>query len=328
MPWLWLGTWSLGGEGFGPSDGRVSLAVLERALEAGIRHIDTAGLYAHGKAERLVAKLLGQRREEVFISTKGGLVWEGNRVLHQGGPADLRRSLLESLERLKTDYIDLFQLHWPDPRVPLPESLDALKGFQEEGLIRYYGVGNLTPQEVAQFIEPGRFLPHQVHFNPIHQTREVLEAGRNQDRCFHCVVSPLEQGLLAHGRSASGLKALGKRDLRRRNPHFHSEAVCSWLFRYQELTLRCPIPRVSLILLWVLAHEEVDAVISGPRSLEQLDEVLDHLNWVRSLNLGPPEGNRASRWSEGLRNAVGTELWAWLCQGPHREGRGSHGTVD
>lgn len=316
LPWLWLGTWSLGGEGFGPSDGGVSLSVLEKALEAGLRHIDTAGLYGHGKSEKMVAKALGRRREEVFLSTKGGLIWEGNQVLHQGGPEDLRRALMESLERMGTDYIDLFQLHWPDPEVPISESLNALKEFQDEGLIRYYGIGNLNTQEVQKFIKPNLFLPHQVHFNPIHQARDVLAAGHDQGRCFNCVVSPLEQGLLAYGRSSFGLKTLGKRDLRRRNPHFHSEKVRSWLLEYQELTLHCPVPRVSLILLWILAHEEVDVVLPGPRTLEQLKEVLDHQNWLRSSNPGIPERECSSDWIEGLKNRIGEKLWTLLSNNP------------
>lgn len=317
FPWLWLGTWSLGGEGFGPSDARVSRAVLEKALEAGIRHIDTAGLYAQGKSEALVAKVLARNREEIFVSTKGGLLWEGNDVLHRGSPEDLRRSLVESLERLKTNYVDLFQLHWPDPRIPLTESLDALREFQKEGLIRSYGVGNLTVREITQYIEPDLFLPHQVHFNPIHPSQDILEAGHHRNRCFNCVVSPLEQGLLAHGRGSLGLKALGKRDLRRRNPQFHSEAVSSWLSAYQELTLRCPLPRVSLILLWILAHEEVDVVIPGPRTPEQLDEVLDHSARIRSLSLGLAEGERFSHWAAILRDTIGEKLWALLCEGPY-----------
>ncbi len=130
--WLWLGTWSLGGEGFGPSDSRDSLKVLEKALACGIRHIDTAGFYAHGESEKLVAKVIGNNREEVFISSKGGLVWEGNRVLHKAGADDLRKVLMKSLDRLKTDYIDLFQLHWPDPDVR-PDHRRPLPGLQAPG---------------------------------------------------------------------------------------------------------------------------------------------------------------------------------------------------
>lgn len=317
IPWLWLGAWSLGGEGFGPGDGRESVRVLGEALDAGIRHIDTAGIYAHGRSEELIAKVIGQKREDVFISTKGGLVWQGRKVLHRAGAGDLRRSLMESLDRLKTDYIDLFQLHWPDPKVPISDSLDALKELQDESLIRFYGMGNLSAAEVKEFIQPGLLLPHQVHYNPIHQARDILGAGRDQDRCFNCVVSPLEQGLLTDGESSLGLEAIGKRDIRRRNPHFHSDEVCSWLLKSRRLSSTCPIPKVSLILLWILAHDQVDAVIPGPRTLEQLNEVLEHKSWIRRLDLGGPEGERYLRWMSVLRKTIGEELWSLLDRGPY-----------
>ncbi len=316
LPWLWLGTWSLGGEGFGPSDSRDSLKVLEKALACGIRHIDTAGFYAHGESERLVAKVIDSNREEVFISSKGGLVWEGNRVLHRGGAQDLRDSLRKSLDRLKTDYIDLFQIHWPDPMVPLSESIGALEGFRKEGLIHFYGVGNLTAKEIKEYIEPGMFIPHQVHFNPIHQSKKILAAGRDLNRCYNCIVSPLEQGLLASGESSSGLKYLGKRDIRNRNPHFHSKEVARWLKEFQRLSSLCIIPRVSLVLLWILAQNNVDAVIPGPRTEEQLNEVLDHLKWITELNLTFHKENHNEHWVKKLRELVGDELWSLMEEGP------------
>lgn len=316
FPWLWLGTWSLGGEGFGPSDSRDSLKVLEKALACGIRHIDTAGFYAHGESEKLVAKVIGNNREEIFISSKGGLVWEGNRVLHRAGTDDLRESLMKSLDRLKTDYIDLFQVHWPDPTVPLSESIGALKRFQKEGLIRFYGVGNLTAKEVREYIEPGMFMPHQVHFNPIHQSKEILAAGRDRNRCCNCVVSPLEQGLLAYGRSSSGLKYLGKRDIRNRNPHFHSKEVDLWLKEFQRLSSLCAIPRVSVVLLWILAHNNVDVVIPGPRTEGQLDGILDHLKWITELSLTFHKETHNEHWVKKLRKIVGDKLWSLMEEGP------------
>jgi aryl-alcohol dehydrogenase-like predicted oxidoreductase len=291
LPWLWLGTWSLGGEGFGPSDLRISLQVIEKAFEAGIRHIDTANVYAHGKSEKLVARVLG-------------------------GANDLRESLMKNLDCLKTDYIDLFQLHWPDPLVPVSESFEALKAFQREGLIRYYGAGNLNASEIKKYVEAGLFLPHQVHFNPIHQTHDILKAGRELNRCFNCIVSPLEQGLLAGGRSSAGLEALGKRDMRRRNPHFHSRQVRKWLEKFQNLSSVSIMPRVSIALLWILAHDSVDIIIPGPRTIGQLKEILDHQEWMLNLNLTFQARSRNSGWEKKLITVTGHELWALLERGP------------
>ncbi|MCP4043446.1 MAG: aldo/keto reductase, partial [Gammaproteobacteria bacterium] len=300
MPWLWLGTWSLGGEGFGPQDGRESRQLLERAFAGGVRHYDTAGLYAHGRAEALLAKTFSSRRAQVFLSTKGGLEWSGNRVLHRAAPADLRRHLKESLRRLHTDYLDLYQLHWPDPEVPLEESLDTLRELREEGLIRHWGAGNLTSAQVLKHIKGGSAIPHQVHHNPIHRQDEILNTGTDCQRCLNCVTSPLEQGLLGNGVAAGGLAALGRRDLRRRNPHFHDPAVQAWVERYRELAKDNTIPGTILTILWILTHPDVHTVIPGPHRTQQLDELLTHQEWMSRLGLILPHRKSQGQWQQSL----------------------------
>ncbi|GAB4358832.1 MAG: aldo/keto reductase [Gammaproteobacteria bacterium] len=311
LPWLWLGGWSLGGEGFGPHDERAARRTVEYALHVGIRHFDTAGFYAQGRSEALLAKTLRGRRREVFLSSKGGLVRDGSRVWHDASPAALRRALEASLQRLQTDYLDLYQLHWPDPQVPVSESLDALRQFREEGLIRHWGVGNLSAEEVIALIEPGALIPHQVHFNPLHRSREILSAGYTGRRCINCIVSPLEQGLLADGPASRGVEALGKRDVRRRNPLFHSQKVRAWVDTFHSLVAERGLPRAAVILLWILAQREVDLVIVGARRIEQLEEVLQHRAILRCLELGAPQGERAS-WRASLASFLGERLWRHL----------------
>jgi aryl-alcohol dehydrogenase-like predicted oxidoreductase len=310
MPWLWIGTWSIGGAGFGKSSLGESLNVLNRAYQAGVRHFDTAGFYARGRSEELLAKAFKSTRKSVFISTKGGLVWDGNKVLHQGSPQGLRRSLLGSLKRLQTDYLDLYQLHWPDPTVPLKESVDALKELQQEGLTRFWGVGNLSADEIESAIEKSAGIPHQVHHNPIHKSDLILNAGRTDARCVNCITSPLEQGLLAGGRSAEGLKALGKKDVRHRNPHFHSEKTATWLSRFRTLADASPMPRVSVVLLWLVAKETVDAVIPGPRTVSQWEEILTCRKWLATL--GGIDGRHPTKLADNLADVLGAELWNFL----------------
>ncbi len=317
-PWLWIGTWSLGGEGFGPQDARESRKVLEQAFAGGVRHFDTAGLYAHGRSEALVAKAFRGRRREVFLSSKGGLEWSGSRVLHRGRPADLRRHLETSLRRLNSDYLDLFQLHWPDPAVPIGESLGALRDLRREGLIRHWGCGNLTAKEVKRHIPAGADVPHQVHFNPIHRTDAVLETGAQRRHCLNCAVSPLEQGLLGNGAAATGLAALGKRDLRRRNPCFQDPAVLAWVKKFGELAAAGALPRVPLVLAWILAHPNVHVVIPGPRNTRQLAEVLAHRSWMSRLGLTPSPGKPGAPGKGIPAEGHGHALWMHLEAGAAR----------
>ncbi len=272
MAWLWIGTWSMGGEGFGPHDERESLEVLRLAIREGLRHFDTAGFYAHGRSEELLSKAIRGIRKSFFVSTKGGLKWQGRKVVHDGSPEGLREALKESLKRLRTDYIDLLQLHWPDPRVPLPESIDALKQLKAEGFIRFWGVGNLTEEEVKKYLSKYEDIPHQVHFNPLHRTDRVLRAGKRS--CINCVVSPLEQGLLGSGRSSEGRDALTKRDIRRRNPYFMDQETVERCKRLRMLASKGGLPLSVCVLLWIASKEHVHALVPGPRRLYQLKEIL------------------------------------------------------
>lgn len=318
LPWLWLGGWSLGGEGFGPHDEREARRTVEYALYVGVRHFDTAGFYAGGRSEALLRKVLHGRRERVFLSSKGGLERDGRRVKHDARPEALRRALELSLKRLGTDYLDLFQLHWPDPAVPLAESIGALVDLQGQGLIRHWGAGNLDAQSVTACMAPRGMTPHQVHFNPVVPAFDVLEAGRSAQRCINCVVSPLEQGLLADGRA---LERLGKSDVRRRNPLFCDSRVLEWVAKFQRLSAASTVPRAAVVLLWILSQPAVDAVVVGARTLRQLSEVLSHRALLRALELGAPQGERAG-WSEVLRGHFGASLWEHLGGFPEREGAG------
>jgi aryl-alcohol dehydrogenase-like predicted oxidoreductase len=309
-PWLWIGTWSMGGEGFGNHDERESMRVLIYAVENNIRHFDTAGFYAHGKSEKLLGKVMKLDRKAFFISTKGGLVWAGRNVRHWASPGALREQLYESLERLQTDYIDLYQLHWPDPEVPVNESLNALKQFESEGLIRYWGAGNLTARQVQEHIVNKKDIPHQVHFNPLRPSYGILSAGR--DRCRNCVISPLEQGLLGTGRSASGSPGLSKRDMRTQNPSFSDPAVLKWNTMLGELAERYNIQKVTLILMWICAQENVHAIIPGPRRVNQISDILRFKNEVESSNLLSGFDATSVLSPIKVKEAVPDRLWEHL----------------
>ena len=139
---LWIGTWSMSGLGWGATDERQGRQTLELAWEHGIRHFDTAGFYGRGAADRLIARTLASVRPATFISAKGGLRWVGAKVEHRADPRSIREDLYRSLDALRTDYIDMFSLHWPDPKVGLQDSIGALLDLQAEGLIRQPGVCN------------------------------------------------------------------------------------------------------------------------------------------------------------------------------------------
>src|SRR5208282_6800797 len=147
-----LGTWAIGGWMWGGSGERDAVQTIHAALDSGINVIDTAPVYGFGRAEEIVGKALaGDRRGKAIIATKVGLEWRDGEVFRNSSPARLRTELEDSLRRLQTDVIDLYQVHWPDESVPIEETAAALAGFQREGKILAIGISNFTPAQMDRF---------------------------------------------------------------------------------------------------------------------------------------------------------------------------------
>lgn len=305
FPWLWIGTWSMGGAGYGGADFRLSRKGLDLAFEKGIRHFDTAGLYAKGESERLLREQFSSVREKIFISTKGGLVWEENRVIHKAAPKDLERQLFESMERLGTDYLDLFQLHWPDPKVPLAESLAGLHELKRRGLIRFWGAGNLSAPQISKHLCAQGDVPVQTRFNPCRrQALTVLCTGHKENRTINCVISPFEQGLLANPRFLQAVP--GKKDVRSRNPLFSDSRLKKILRAYFSRMRQQDICPAAFVLLWLLGFSEVDIIIPGPRTPGQVREIFQHTGWLEN------NGLQTQTLHEVLKNQFGTKPFHFL----------------
>ena len=303
FPWLWIGTWSMGGMHYGGADLRISQRTIEMAYDLGIRHFDTAGLYAKGLSETLLQMSLGHMRRRIFISTKGGLIWKGNSVVHRAGGRALEMQLHESLKRLKTDYIDLFLLHWPDPRVDIQESLDALKSLQEKGIIRHFGAGNLSCKEISRYIPENSYMPLQTAFNPLRMDNlAVLEAGAQKGRAINMIVSPFEQGLLVDARFLE--RPPGKKDVRSRNPLFKCSRIKMLLKEFFHLIGDIGLSPAGFILAWILGFEQVDVLIPGPRTPAQLEGVLEHVKWIEG------KGRQRKSLHQELRGEVGEDILA------------------
>jgi aryl-alcohol dehydrogenase-like predicted oxidoreductase len=150
-----FGTWQLGGD-WGGFDERDATAAIRHALELGVNFFDTAQAYGFGASERLLgsalAPELGSRRDEVVIATKGGLRPNGDgAVVRDASPTWLREGVEQSLRALAVDHIDLYQLHWPDPAVPVAETAAALQELVDEGKVRHVGVSNFDAPQMAAF---------------------------------------------------------------------------------------------------------------------------------------------------------------------------------
>jgi aryl-alcohol dehydrogenase-like predicted oxidoreductase len=144
-----LGTWAIGGWMWGGSDETQAIATIRSAVERGMTLIDTAPVYGFGRSEEVVGKALaeGGLRDKVQIATKVGLAWKDSEVYRDSRQPRVRQEIEDSLRRLRTDVIDLYQVHWPDLETPIEETARALDGLRRQGKVRALGVSNFSPAQ-------------------------------------------------------------------------------------------------------------------------------------------------------------------------------------
>jgi 2,5-diketo-D-gluconate reductase B len=165
VPSLGLGTWRLSGE--------ECVRAVERALALGYRHIDTAQIYANEDEVGRAIRNAGVDREEIFLVTK---VWTSSFSYD-----DVIRSTHESLKKLQTEYVDLLLMHWPNPSVPLEETLGAIRELQEEGSVKHAGVSNFSPSMVEEATRHAEIFCNQVEYHPYRAQEELLEQAKEMD---------------------------------------------------------------------------------------------------------------------------------------------------
>jgi aryl-alcohol dehydrogenase-like predicted oxidoreductase len=271
-----FGTWQLGGE-WGDFDERQAIAAIRHARELGISLFDTAQAYGFGASERLLGRALGEelnhRRDDVVIATKGGLRMTEDGVVRDSSPEWLRSGVEQSLRALGVEHIDLYQIHWPDPDVPLAESAGALEQLVEEGKIRHAGVSNYSPAEMQEF---ARTRPVETLQPAYHLFRREIEA-KVLPYCAEHDVGVLVYGPLAHGLLAGTMDestTFDDTDWRGHSPLFQGETFRRNLRTVQELD-RFAHERghtvSQLAIAWTLAHPAVDVAIVGARRAAHIE---------------------------------------------------------
>jgi aryl-alcohol dehydrogenase-like predicted oxidoreductase len=148
-----LGTWAIRGWMWGGTDEDESVKTIHAAVERGVNLIDTAPAYGFGRSEEIVGRAIADYglRSRVVIATKAGLEWRGGKVFRNASRDRILREATQSLRRLKTDYIDIYQVHWPDPLVPIEESAGAMQTLFDQGKIRAIGVSNFSVAQIERF---------------------------------------------------------------------------------------------------------------------------------------------------------------------------------
>lgn len=314
-----LGTWAIGGWMWGGSDVRNAFRTIQAATDHGINLIDTAPAYGFGLAEDIVGRALAPngRRKRILIATKCGLEWHGNKVRRNAAPSRIREEIEESLRRLRTDYIDIYQLHWPDPLVPIEESAGALAKLLQEGKIRSIGVSNLDRDQTERFRQVAPIRTAQPPYNLFEREIEtgVLPYAQKTGLIV-LAYGALCRGLLT-GRMSAATQFEGD-DLRRADPKFQRPRFNQYLAAVAELDrfARANFGRnvLALAVRWILDHGPMIA-LWGARRPEQLAVVGTAMGW----SLDATAMREIDRiLGQTVANPVGPEFMAPPASPPNR----------
>jgi aryl-alcohol dehydrogenase-like predicted oxidoreductase len=278
-----LGTWAIGGWMWGGTDIRSALGTIRAAIDCGITMIDTGPVYGFGRAEEIVGRALraGGRRDRVLIATKCGLSWRGNRVFRNAASLRIQQEVEESLRRLRTDHIDLYQVHWPDPHVPLEETAAAMSRLLAQGKIRAIGVSNFSPAQTDIFRQVAPLHATQPPYNLFERAidNDVLPHARKTGLVV-LAYGALCRGLLS-GRISATTPFSGD-DLRRADPKFRQPRLGQYLAAVAELERFARVNYgktvLALAIRWVLDQGPTIA-LWGARRPDQLDAVDEIAGW-------------------------------------------------
>jgi aryl-alcohol dehydrogenase-like predicted oxidoreductase len=278
-----LGTWAIGGWMWGGTDEARSIATIRAAVDRGVTLIDTAPVYGFGRSEEIVGKAIaeGFLRDKVQIATKAGLAWRNNAVYRDSRPIRIRREIEDSLRRLRTDVIDLYQVHWPDLETPIAETARTFDDLRREGKIRAIGVSNFAPAQMDSFRAVAKLDAVQPPYN-------ILEREIDADVLPYAAeagLTVLSYGALCRGLLSGRMTAeteFGGDDLRKVDPKFQGERFRQYLAAVNQLKIlareRFGKSVLALAVRWVLDQGPTIA-LWGARSPEQLDPINEVDDW-------------------------------------------------
>ena len=283
-----FGAWGIGGAPFWTNEGdEKSAAALLASFESGINFFDTAPVYGFGRSEELIGKTLKPYRDKVILATKCGLRWDREQLGSIRKEAT-RKSIFEeidqSLKRLQTDRIDLYQVHWPDVTTPQSETMEALLELQRQEKIRYIGVSNYSVEQMKEMMACGVIVSSQPEYS-------LLQRSIEKDSLPFCVENNI--GVIAYSPLASGVLT-GKYN---KNTHFKDWRGKGILGTFKGEGYRKNIEKVDrlkkiavatgktcgqLAINWVIHQRGLATALLGVKNAEQMDENLGALGWEPS----------------------------------------------
>jgi aryl-alcohol dehydrogenase-like predicted oxidoreductase len=301
-----FGAWAVGGWMWGGTEERESLEAIRASLDAGATTIDTAAIYGMGYSEELVGRAIkGYPRDKVVIATKCGMRWDsvanGDRgsdpwpqkdnsgkdviIRRNSDPVSIAYECEQSLRRLRTDYIDVYQIHWPDPSTPVEDSIAAMKKLQDQGKIRAIGVSNYNPEWLEKASKVATIASDQPPYSLIQRKIEqdgTLAWCREHDVGL-IVYSPMERGLLTGKVTADRTFPAG--DHRATHKYFKPEnrkRVLAALEQVRPIADRHKASLAQVVINWTFSEPGITAALVGARNAEQARHNAAAMNFALS----------------------------------------------
>jgi len=295
-----FGAWAIGGWMWGGADKKDALEAIDTSLDLGITSIDTAPIYGFGLSEEIVGEALRGKRHQAQILTKYGMRWEGNKgqfgfksQFNDGTPVDIykyagKESVIkeceDSLRRLRTDYIDLYQIHWPDSTTPIEETMEAIHQLLKAGKIRASGVCNYSAEQMKVAEKVVKQVTDQVPYS-------MVERNIEKDVTPYCVetgkgilaYSPLQRGLLT-GKITDNYH-FEKDDHRPNTPFFKPEnrrKVNAMLDQVRPIAEQHGATLAQVVINWTIQQPAVVAALVGARDGKQVKENAKALDFMLS----------------------------------------------
>ncbi len=293
-----MGTWAIGGWMWGGSDEDDAIRAIHAALDRGINLFDTAPIYGFGHSELLVGKALKDRRDKAIIATKCGMVCNTRagelkmrstasgpsehghvEVYIYNHPESIRREVEDSLARLQTDRIDLYQTHWQEGVTPIEETMGALMRLKEQGKIRAIGVCNASVAQMQRYRSVGPLDSDQEKYSMLDRKLDAEQAPQSQaqwcskNNAAILAYSPLVLGLLTGAATPDRVYAEG--DLRRTHKRFTVEnrtRIQALLARFQPIAARHSCTLGQLVIAWTIAQPGITHALVGARTQAQIAE--------------------------------------------------------
>ena len=275
-----LGTWAIGGWMWGGTDEAESVATIHTAVQRGVNLIDTAPAYGFGRSEEIVGRPIaeGRLRSHVVIATKTGLEWKDGKVFRNASRDRILREIGDSLRRLRTDYIDIYQVHWPDPLVPIEETAETMQTLFEQGKIRAIGVSNFSVAQIERFRRVAQLHVVEPPYNLFEREIE----GALLPYCRQSGLATLTYGALCRGLLSGRLQEDAQfegDDLRRTDPKFQPPRYAQYLAAVRRLDQlardRYGKRAIHLAVRWLLDQGATAALWGArhPGQLQPIDQV-------------------------------------------------------